>query len=730
MTHSARQLELRTTDPVTTEIMRNALFATVRQASRIILRSSFSPIIRDAYDFCVTVIAPRRPPRLDLDVVAMSESLAHFSGVMPFLVRNLVWEYGFENLEDGDLIAINNPYKAGNHVYDNAFFKPVFYKGEMIAAVAVKAHLMDMGGSAAGGYSVEKRSIWEEGLVLSGVPIYKGNKPFKPGFNLYFDNSRLPENMLGDIQALFQACRFAEHRLLEMVSKYGKEAFLECMEYALDYAERSMRNKLIEFPDGEYVGEDGLDADAAIDAPLRIRCRIRKQGGHMEVDFSGTTRQAESSINCSAYDAANGVYTALKFIFDPNNPNNSGAFRCVDVVIPEGTIISALPPAPTTMYFDAAEAVFNAVVKALLPGLGARAFGGHFGTNMSLLVTGNDKNKGNKLFIAPLFALGGFGASTTGDGENFVSMSQQNIMDMSVEAIESDYPILVRRKEFTADTGGPGRYRGGAGVLWERIVLVDAEVRPLILHMRILPWGCEGGQTGRPGGAWMAPAPHPYYWLSEKHVSTLEPISGFYDVETGACRAPSEGQWFFGLRQLQASAGTLFRLLTPGAGGWGNPYERDPALVLKDVRDGFVTIDGARNDYGVVIEGDPDTSPEQLVLNETATRALREGSRSRRNVVARSPAQSIMVPEEREPGLDVNRIPVQVTCPACQGTDVKRYPILQVTGWKLVTRCQSCLHVLSMEEPPTPLGFRYVPYSVYLEEDRKATGIKREPKQA
>jgi N-methylhydantoinase B/oxoprolinase/acetone carboxylase alpha subunit len=141
-------------DVVTLEIIRNAFIATVRQAGRIVVRSSFSPIIRDAFDFCVTIVAPPRPADdLDLDIVAMNESLAHFSGVMPFAVRNMLWEYGIENLEPGDLIAFNNPYKSGNHIYDNGFFRPVFVDGEFVAAIAIKAHLMDMGGAMAGGYA-------------------------------------------------------------------------------------------------------------------------------------------------------------------------------------------------------------------------------------------------------------------------------------------------------------------------------------------------------------------------------------------------------------------------------------------------------------------------------------------------------------------------------------------------------------------------------------------------
>ena len=639
-------------DVVTLEIVRNAFFAIVRQAGRIIVRSSFSPIIRDAFDFCVTIVAPPRPDDgLDLDIVAMNESLAHFSGVMPFAVRNLIWEYGIENLEAGDLIALNNPYKGGNHIYDNAFFKPVFVDGQFVAGIAVKVHLMDMGGMMAGGYSVEKRSLWEEGVAIAGVPVYKRDQPFVPGFNLYLDNSRLPENMLADIQAVHSACTFAERRVQALVEKYTAQTVFDGMGHSLSYADRSMRNALASLPDGIYTGEDGLDRDAFEDDPYTIRCRINKRGDNLEVDLSGTTRQSGSAINCVAFDAANGVYTAIKFLCDPYTPNNSGAYRCVDVVVPEGSFVGVLPPGATTMYFDAAEAVFNAVTKALLPAMGEAAFGGHFGTNMGLVVTGSSASnpsaraagpgqvaagrlgargpRGAATFVAPLISLGGFGATYGADGENYVSMSQQNVMDMSVESLEEDYPLLIVRKEFVADRGGPGLRRGGAGVVFDRVVIGPAEVRALILHLRRLPWGSSGGQDGRPGGAWRGLADESGFaaWISLAGSDPLQPDANLTPIAghflDGRVVGPDEGgDWATSVWSQQITHHALYRVLTPGGGGYGNPRERDPEAVLRDVRDGFVSIEGARRDYGVAVTGDP-ADPGSLAIELVETGLLR-----------------------------------------------------------------------------------------------------------
>jgi N-methylhydantoinase B len=646
---------------VTLEIIRNAFFATVRQAGRIILRSSFSPIIRDAFDFCVTLIGPPEHERMNLDVVAMNESLAHFSGVMPFMVRNMLWEYGIENLRPGDMIAMNNPFKGGNHVYDNGFFTPVFLDGTMIGGVAVKAHLMDMGGVTAGGYSTRKRSLFEEGVVISGVPVFRDDEPYTPGFNLYFDNSRLPDNMLADLQALHSAAKFAQERLVALAQTHGVETVHDAMAYTLDYADRSMREGLRALPDGDFVGEDGIDCDAFNDNPYVVRTTVRKRGDQVEVDFSGTTREAASSVNCSVFDAANGVYTAMKFLCDPHNPNNAGAFRCITVVAPEGTFVTARPPAATTMYFDAAEAVFNAVTKAILSGSPAQTgFGGHYGSNMGLLMTGTTHappssgrreaaggvaerlaaatqsipvvlpdldGSGRKIFVAPMLALGGFGASCEGDGESFVSMSQQNIMDMSVESIEEDHPVVVLGKEFVADTGGPGEHRGGVGVVYDRMLTADADVYPMPLHLRILPWGSNDGAPGRPGGAWIGDPDTPasaQTWLGAD--PPLRPLGGYFDA-SGQVVGPDEGQWRCGLADIAARPGTLFRVRTPGAGGWGPATSRDPQAVLSDVRDGYVSIAGARTDYSVVVIGDPAQEPESLRVDDAATDELRGGHR-------------------------------------------------------------------------------------------------------
>ena len=377
---------------------------------------------------------------MDLDVVAMNESLAHFSGVMPFMVRNMLWEYGIENLRPGDMIALNNPFKGGNHATTTVLQAGV-RDDRMIGGVAVKAHLMDMGGVTAGGYSTRKRSLFEEGVVISGVPVFRDDEPYTPGFNLYFDNSRLPDNMLADLQALHSACSFAEERLLALAETHGwTPARRDGLHVGL---RRQFHARGSAGAAGRRLRRRGRDR------LRRVRRRaVRRARGGAQARGRGGGRLLRLDpgghvvVNCSVFDAANGVYTARKFLCDPHNPNNAGAFR------------ASRRRARGHVHHGAAAGGDDDVLRRRrgrvqrrhegdpVGGRPAEAgFGGHYGSNMGLLMTGTTDappssgrrdaaggvgerlaaatqsipvcsgrdGSGKKLFVAPMLALGGFG---------------------------------------------------------------------------------------------------------------------------------------------------------------------------------------------------------------------------------------------------------------------------------------------------------------------------------
>jgi N-methylhydantoinase B len=623
-------------DKVLAEILRNGFYALLKQMSRQVIRSTFSPVLRDHQDFAAALVAPYEPPYLDLDIPAMAESNLFFTGALHHQVRGFLQEYGIENLEDGDTLAFNCPFRGGNHNMDNLFLKPIFYKGELVASIGIKAHLIDMGGPVSGGFSAEKRSMYEEGLILSGIPIYKKNKPYKPVFNLYFDHSRTPELILSDIQAIVASIYTAEKTFFHNIERHGVDSIKAGMRYSLDYGERSMRKGISELPDGIYHGEDYMDGDVYDKTPYLVKCKIVKRGTSVEIDFSGSSRQAQSSLNCSFGDTANATYVAFKVLCDPRTSTNSGAFRPIDVVVPEGSFICALPPAATTVLYEPAICVLAAVLKAIKPALGERQFGEHFTQLYAMINSGFDDRPGkNKQYMFPLATFGAFGGSKDFDGSNYLYTPLANSMDIAVESLEDDVPLMILRKEIITDSAGPGEFRSGGGILWDRLFLSDAECRLLVTHLRNPPKGVKGGKDARPGGIWLI-EPEKWSWPkqgnipaeggvtpSEYYKKIMRPIGGFFDKETHLLDY-EKGDWISPLRALDIKRNSIVRIVVNSGGGYGDPLERDPERVKRDVRDEYVSIEGAKRDYGVVILGKPLEDPENLTIDVEATKKLRE----------------------------------------------------------------------------------------------------------
>jgi len=627
-------------DKVLAEILRNGFYALLKQMSRHVVRSTFSPILRDHQDFAAALIAPHDPPDLDLDIPAMAESNLFFTGALHHQVRGFLHEYGIENIEEGDTLAFNCPHRGGNHTMDNLFLKPVFHRGELVASICTKAHLIDMGGPVPGGFSAEKRTMWEEGLIISGLPLYRKNKPYKPVFNLYFDNTRIPDLILSDVQAIVAANYTAEKSLLRYIERYGVDAIKAGMRYSLDYGERSMRRGLSELPDGIYYGEDHMDGDVYDETPYLVKCKIVKKGTSVEVDFSGSSRQAQSSLNCTFGDTANATYVAFKVLCDPRTPTNSGAFRPIDVVVPEGSFICALPPSATTVLYEPAICVLAAVLKAIKLALRERQFGEHFTQLYAQITSGVDNRPGrSRQYMFALATFGAFGGSKDFDGSNYLYTPLANSMDIAVESLEDDIPMMILRKEIITDSAGPGKFRSGGGILWDRLFLSECECRLLVTHLRNPPKGVLRGKDARPGGIWVI-EPEKWYWPKQGNIPAeggvtptdyykkyMQPFGGFFDMKTNLLDY-EKGEWLSPLRRtLKPKPYSIVRIIVNSGGGYGDPLERDPELVKRDVRDEYVSVEGARRDYGVVILGDPYGDPENLSVDYEATRKLREEMR-------------------------------------------------------------------------------------------------------
>jgi N-methylhydantoinase B len=393
-------------------------------------------------------------------------------------------------------------------------------------------------------------------------------------------------------------------------------------------------------PDGVYEGEDILDCDALDDSEeYRVRVSISVRDGRAEIDFSGTSRQARTSVNAGWLDTKSGVAIALMFLLAPNSSFTSGTLRDVDILLPEGTFVSARPPEGVIfLFFEAVPVILSAIFRALAPALGERAVGGDFGTIS--LHSANGTHPDGRPWVT-MAQLGGehgpWAATAAGDGDSYTVYYAANNMDPPTEAIEADVPAVVLRKEYATDTGGPGRHRGGASVLHDTLYLEEAEHFSMPLRFKTPSgFGVHGGGPGGGGGVWMwsgrdaVEAARNAPGLEPEAYADSTPVAGRLDPER---HTTSPDGTFFSFARVpvwNTTPGALFRYLTNGGGGWGDPLDREPADVLRDVRDEYVSREGAERDYGVVVHGDPHHDPEGLVLDETATARARERLRAER----------------------------------------------------------------------------------------------------
>jgi N-methylhydantoinase B len=621
-------------DRFTAMVLSNRLRYTVDHMSTGLAFSAFSPIIRDWYDFAITISGP---PDMDYPMPAVSSSLLVFLGTMEDAVRNTVEEYGVENLKPGDVLLCNDPYRVGTHVNDTCFIRPVFYDGKPIAFVNVRAHQLDMGGVTPGGFSGTKANVYENGLVLGPMLLFEHDKPLRSTFSLVFDNTRFAGVLQPDFMTMAEQLKLGERLLLESIERYGEAAYRGTVRYCCDASAEAMSDALERIPDGVYHAEEPIDADGAgDDEPITVRATIVKRGGRVEVDCSGSSRQARTCINAGPLDTKTAVGAAFKLLLDRETPFSSGAYRPIDIVVPPGTVLSAMPPDGAIMlYWEISQALLTAINRSLSDVLGNDAFGGDYGSVAVHNAHGVNLDGTPWQNIAIVGGEHGpWGADQYHDGENYTVTYMVNGLDPATEAMEQDSPVLLLRKEYVIDSGGPGHNRGGAGVLKDAYWETDGEHYSIPIRLKQGTGnGVQGGMTGLAGACWFfdpedeaLQRPGKLLPVDNSIYANSTPIAGVLDPKT---KAPDQqGEYYYFARQhvWQTRAGAASRYITNGGGGWGEPATRGPERVLADVRNEYVSIDAARNIYRVAITGDPSLDPEGLQIDATATEKLRATS--------------------------------------------------------------------------------------------------------
>ena len=583
-------------DPVVLALMQNRLDQISRHMGWVMTRTARSTIFSQSHDFSCFLTTP------DGTLVANADGIPIHTGGGGFAVRAVLARFD-GRIHPGDVFILSDPYVAGgNHLPDWVISRPIWVDDPDGAPVIVgfccnRAHQSDIGGGLAGTYNPEATEIWHEGIRLPVMKLIDRGEVRDDVWELLLINSRTPELLDGDLRAMLGSTQIGAERVVALTNELGNRAYLAYLDGVLDHADRRMRAAVAELPAGVYRGEDHSDNDCFVKTDIAIRVRLTVADGEITADFSESDAQILGFKNSSLANTYSSVYLAVASFFDPTIPRNEGTYRCIRIIAPEGTIVNALPPAPMTMntVFVAHEIV-HAVWRALAEADPSRACAGWSKTMHGHVTARNDD--GTAWVMYQWHAMGTPGATAERDG--FVQMGHLITLgglDLpNLEFHEQMYPVRYVRHEQRKDNAGAGTMRGGTGVRYEADILVPAtwSFRAEGLDTPS-GYGVQGGVTGGVGLEWVVPAD---------------------EAPDGPTFVPPK----YGVRRLGPA-----RMIaeTPGGGGWGDPFKRDPHLVLRDVRDEVVSLEAAARDYGVVI------APDGRSVDQAATVALRSIDESR-----------------------------------------------------------------------------------------------------
>ena len=563
-------------DHVTMQVIRYGLEAIANDMGYNLMRMGRSTIVKEIMDINCAVLDASG------GILAQANLCPLMIFSLPTTAENLVKHVS--NLEEGDIIICNDPYLGGQHLLDMQFFSPVFYDGKLIAFVANIAHQLDMGGAVPGGVAGGLTEIYQEGLRLPFVKLYRNGKEDPQIFDIISKNIRIPEKTLEDFRAQAATTTWGVSRMQELVAKYGLETFLGCTRMLIDYGEDIARRAIRNMPDGDYTGVDYLDDDGHTEDPLKVQVNVHIQGDEMRVDFAGSSGQAKGNVNSPWACSQGGVFYTIVGIVDPYMVVNSGTFRPIRVESEEGLITRPLPPAGVTARSQTMTKITEAMLKAMSKAVPDRVVAGSHGQACTNSFMGIHPETG-KTFGYIEIQGGGAGARPGKDGPDGQDLHLGRFMNTPVEAAEIENPVMIERYEMIPDSGGAGKYRGGLALRRDIRFFADVTWARYSDRQKFHPLGLFGGKKGTKGSLILNPGSPQEQQCKSKGVDELK-------------------------------AGDLLSIRLPGSGGYGNPWERDLEKVRQDVINGKVSLNSAKANYLVSFN-------EDMTINEAETAALR-----------------------------------------------------------------------------------------------------------
>jgi N-methylhydantoinase B len=586
--HSASKK--RTVDMVTLQVVMNALNSITDEMNMALIRTAYSTNIKDRRDCSCAVYTPKG------EVISQTElgSPVHL-GIMPSALDNVFARFKLEELEDGDHVIVNVPHPTGpGHLNDITMVSPVYIDGKVAFLVANMAHHVDMGGYAPGSMALGLREVYQEGLQIPAVKIVKRGVLDKELMSFVKQNVRTSIEVEGDIHAQMACNNVGRKRLEELCKRYGVDVLNEHIQELFDYSERRIRAGLKAIPRGTYTFEDFMEGTSLTPELIKVKVRIMVSEEEILFDFTGTDDQVNDSINSNKACVNTACYYIVKVLVDPGLPPNVGSYRPIRIIAPGGSCINANPPAAIgNSTIITSPKVVDVLLGALVHAVPERAAAASNGVTSLFNIGGLNPRTGHLYNYIETYA-GGQGAMHNQDGMDAVQCHMTNTRNAPVEVIESAYPLLVRSYGLVPDSDGPGRYRGGLGM--RREIEIQSQKTTLTVstdRSKLKPWGVFGGL---PGGNSACFLEHPDSRVEKLVYSKMTRPVEERDVVT---------------------------IITPGAGGWGDPLTRDPEKVLWDVREEFISPDRAKECYGVVVE----KKGSRYVVNDSETKKLRERMR-------------------------------------------------------------------------------------------------------
>ncbi len=567
-------------DAVLTEIVRNGVLAVTEEMKTNLMRTAYNMIVYEALDFTVGLFTAEG------ETVSIGLGLPSFTRGMAETVKAKLRHFGIEGLAHGDILVTNDAYTTGSHLYHFTFSLPIYHRGKLVAWSCCMAHWIDVGG-VLGGITTD---IYSEGIQIPIMKYQKAGVVNQELVDIIRMNVRIPERAMGDLRAQITAVKTGERRFLELLDRYGREPVLAAIRNIMDQSEAAARARTRTIPDGVYEAESFMDDDGIeIGKRVPIKVRVIKRDDKMTIDLTEVSQQVRGFYNSGPSTGVSCAQVAYKCLTSPTDyPINDGSFRPLKVIVPAGTVVSAVKPAAMRWWMTYPMTVIDTVFKALSQAIPERSIAAHHADLGSVLVNGISPKDG-RMFINSIGpAGGGWGAKFNADGVSAtVCMNDGDTHKNPIEQMEAKMPILFERHTLRPDSGGPGRFRGGLGT--EQVVMARVPINLSVQVDRVhcAPWGLRGGMCGMSNGVALR-------------------IDGVVIEDFPNAKVVSQ----------RLKKGDALIVRAGGGGGFGQPHERDPERVANDVRQGYVSREMARSTYRVEL----DTAG---MVDVTGTRRLR-----------------------------------------------------------------------------------------------------------